>query len=202
LQRSRKRVPLSSSETQRERLRRRFCPAHVRLLFVGESPPASGRFFYQGDSGLYRAIRNAFRVVDPSIVDADFLTVFQNSGCYLIDTCLEPVDRLDPQSRRAACLTGEASLGRTIGKLQPEAIATVVRSVRGNVERAASCAGWHGPLIDLPYPGRWRHHQEIFLAQVVPVIRACLRASAANASEPSRERFAAAHRRAQRPAAL
>jgi hypothetical protein len=31
----------------RERLRRHYPPARVRILFVGESPPASGRFFYQ-----------------------------------------------------------------------------------------------------------------------------------------------------------
>jgi hypothetical protein len=32
---------------QREILRRSFRPARVRVLFVGESPPASGRFFSQ-----------------------------------------------------------------------------------------------------------------------------------------------------------
>ena len=37
----------------REHLRRRYRPAHVDLLFIGEAPPASGRFFYQADSGLY-----------------------------------------------------------------------------------------------------------------------------------------------------
>lgn len=143
----------------------------MRLLFIGEAPPASGRFFYRGDSGLYRAIRNAFRAIYPSLTDADFLPVFQATGCYLIDACLQPIDQLDPPSRRAACLAGEQLLSRKIRKLQPRAIVTVVRSIRGNVERAASGAGWHGPLIDLPYPGRWFRHQEIFLAQLVPVLR-------------------------------
>jgi hypothetical protein len=44
----------------RERLRRRYRPDGVRILFVGEAPPASGRFFYQADSGLYRAVRDTF----------------------------------------------------------------------------------------------------------------------------------------------
>ena len=44
----------------REGLRNRYCPDSVRILFVGKSPPASGRFFYQADSGLYRAVREAF----------------------------------------------------------------------------------------------------------------------------------------------
>jgi len=161
----------AKAQLRRERLRRRYRPAHLRLLFIGESPPASGRFFYQRDSGLYRAIRNAFRAIDPSLTDADFLGSFQSAGCYLIDACLQPVDRLDPPSRRAACVAGEPLLCRTIAKLQPEAIVTVVRSIRGNVERAACCAGWHGPLMDLPYPGRWFHHQEMFLAKLVPALR-------------------------------
>jgi hypothetical protein len=163
-----------NAEVRRERLRRRYRPAHLRLLFIGEAPPASGRFFYHGDSGLYRATRNAFRAVHPSMTDADFLPVFQATGCYLIDACLQPIDQLDPASRRAACLAGERFLSRTIDKLQPPAIVTVVRSIRGNVERAAAGAEWHGPLIDLPYPGRWFRHQEIFLAKLVPVLRAHL----------------------------
>ena len=56
-------------QASRERLRRQYRPEHIRLLFIGESPPASGRFFYRRDSGLYRAIRDTFRMIDPSITD-------------------------------------------------------------------------------------------------------------------------------------
>ena len=164
----------TAAQVRRERLRRRYRPDHAQLLFIGEAPPASGRFFYQRDSGLYRATRDAFRAIDPAITDANFLPVFQAAGCYLMDACLQPVDQLDPASRRDACLAGERLLSRRIGGLQPQAIVTVVRSIRGNVERAASGAGWHGTLIDLPYPGRWLSHQRIFLAQLVPVLRARL----------------------------
>jgi hypothetical protein len=106
----------------------------LRLLFIGEAPPASGRFFYQRDSGLYRAIRDSFRAVDPSVTDAGFLHLFQNACCYLIDVCARPVDRLDPAARRAACLASEPRLCRAIRKLQPRAIVTVVRAIRGNGE--------------------------------------------------------------------
>ena len=41
------------------------------MLFVGESP-ASGRFFYRADSGLYRAIRQTFLSAFPDLKDADF----------------------------------------------------------------------------------------------------------------------------------
>lgn len=114
---------------RRESLRRSFRPACVRLLFVGESRPISGKFFYQRDSGLYRAMRDVFRAVDPLINDENFLTVFRSSGCYLIDLCPDPLDHLDLKSRRAACVASEAVLARAIVRLQPNRIATVVRSI-------------------------------------------------------------------------
>src|SRR5215467_4892872 len=46
------------SSNARERLRKCYCPDRVQILFVGESPPASGRFFYQAD---YRAYHNVLR---------------------------------------------------------------------------------------------------------------------------------------------
>src|SRR4051794_11158721 len=137
---------------ERERFRRRFQPACVRLLFIGESPPASGRFFYRGDSGLYRAMLSAFERMDPSINDSNFLDVFRSSGCFLADLCGYPVDDLDRESRKAACLSSERSLSRTILRLQPVLIVTVVRSIESNVRRSAAAAGWSGPFLHLPYP--------------------------------------------------
>ena len=158
-------------ESKRERLRRRYRPPVVRLLFIGESPPASGRFFYQRDSGLYRAIRDAFHAIDPSITDEGFLTVFQNTGCYLIDTCTDPVDHMDAESRRAACLASEPSLSRRIGRLQPASIVTLLRSIRSNVGRAVVEAGWQGPILEVPYPGRWACHRKIFVQVLTPQLR-------------------------------
>lgn len=155
----------------RERLRRQYRPAHVRLLFIGESPPASGRFFYRRDSGLYRAIRDAFQIIDPSLTDETFLDIFQRRGCYLIDACAAPVDHLDASSRRAACLAGEPALTRRIRDLEPAAIVTLLRSIRDNVERAASRAGWSGQILHLPYPGRWASHRRIFHEGLVPQLQ-------------------------------
>jgi len=157
-----------SPASERERLRRRYRPARIRLLFIGESPPASGRFFYRQDSGLYRAIRDTFRMVDPSITNDTFLEIFQNSGCYLIDACAVPVDHLDARSRHAACLAREPALTRTIRQLEPAAIVTLLKSIRDNVRRAAAQSGWRGPILELPYPGRWASHRKIFLERLVP----------------------------------
>jgi len=161
-----------SEDSARERLRRRYRPAEVRLLFIGESPPASGRFFYQGDSGLYRAMRDAFLAADPLLTRDRFLAAFRESGCYLIDTCIDPVDHLDARSRRAACLAAEPSLARQIRSLQPASIVTLLRSIRDNVRRAAEDAGWRGPILEVPYPGRWASHRKIFLEALAPQVEA------------------------------
>jgi len=161
-----------SARAVRERLRRRYRPGRVRLLFIGESPPASGRFFYRCDSGLYRALLGAFREWRPSIGDGEFLEVFRSAGCYLIDLCPFPVDQLEPHARRAACRDAELLLSRQIRGLRPELVATVVQSIRGNVTRALAGAGWHGRVLDLPYPGRWSRFRDTFVMRLVPELRA------------------------------
>jgi len=163
-----------SRRRAQERLRRRYCPETVTALFVGESPPASGRFFYQQDSGLYRAVFAAFQSVDPSIDGVSFLSVFGGAGCYLVDLCADPVDRLDNASRRAACVAGEVSLAVTISRLKPRTIISVVRSIEENVSRAASRACWSGEFLRLPYPGRWTRARAAFCDGLAPSVHALL----------------------------
>jgi len=116
-------------------------------------------------------MRDAFRIVDSSIDDDNFLAMFKASGCYLIDLCREPVDQLDSKSRRIVCGAGERLLSRRIVQLRPPVIATLLRSIEGNVARAILQAGWSGPLIHLPYPGRWSRHRAIFVETLAPTIR-------------------------------
>jgi hypothetical protein len=160
---------------ENEELRLRFRPERVRLLFVGESPPASGRFFYRGDSGLYRAARDLFHEVDLSFEEEDFLSRFQGLGCYLIDLCGVPVDRLDAKSRRELCRSSEEPLGDAIRWFRPERIVSLVRSIERNVVRAASRAGWEGAIVSVPYPGRWARHRERFVEVLQPVVAGLLR---------------------------
>jgi hypothetical protein len=168
-------LPTHKSQSAKERLRRRFRPAWERLLFVGEAPPASGRFFYQADSGLYRAMRDAFITAFPDLSDANFLQSFQTLGCYLVDLCEKPVDRLNRQQRRKICEEGEIRLSRMLRQLQPEIVVTVVRSITANVRRAEAQANWDGTRLELLYPGRWNHHRIAFEKSLVPFLRKHLR---------------------------
>jgi hypothetical protein len=66
------------------------------VLFVGESPPAGGAFFYRANSKLYDATREAFETATPALRrEDDVLAAFQRLGCYLDDLCLAPVNHVD-----------------------------------------------------------------------------------------------------------
>jgi len=158
----------------RERLRRRYRPDRVRILFVGEAPPASGRFFYQADSGLYQAVRDTFISAFPHLEKAHFLESFRALGCYLVDLCGQPVDRMDRKRRERVCFAGEASLSRTLRQLRPKIVVVVVRSIGRSVRRAEDQAKWSGLHVELPYPGRWVHHRAEFCQELVPLLRKSL----------------------------
>jgi hypothetical protein len=159
---------------EREQLRERYRPRHVRILFVGEAPPASGRFFYQGDSGLYRAIRYAFEKALPRVHDRGFLEAFQGLGCYLVDLCGRPVDRLGRAGRTRVCAAGEARLSKIVRELRPEITVTLLKSIQKHVERVLAEAKWSGIHVVLPYPGRWHQHREEFTRRLVPILRRTL----------------------------
>src|SRR6516165_9290424 len=160
--------------TARERLRNHYRSDRVRILFVGESPPASGRFFYQADSGLCYAVRETFVQAFPSLKNVEFLYSFCALGCYLVDLCGEPVDDMTSDARRQACSKGETHLAQEIRALRPQTVVTVVRSVRANVKRALERAGWSGRNLELPYPGRWHRHRAKFRRLLVPFLRETL----------------------------
>ena len=158
-------------QLDRERIRAQFLPSPVHLLFVGEAPPASGRFFYRQDSGLFRAVREVFMEYIPAINEANFLVHFQGLGCYLVDLCGKPVDQLEPRERQQARKTSEWRLAAVLRELQPAILVSVVRSIEPNVAAAKELANWSGPHVALPYPGRWRRYREIFQRELLTLLR-------------------------------
>jgi len=144
-------------------LRARYRPSNVRVLFVGESPPAGGTFFYAGNSKLYFATRAAFQAAVPDIVSEPFLESFCELGCFLDDLCLAPVnhlkltDRGQKRERLRLRFDGEAALAARMRDHAPEAVVLVMSGIQGNVRRAAADAGVHAPFVVLPFPGRPEH---------------------------------------------
>ena len=81
-----------------ELIRARYRPPRVMVLFVGESAPASGKFFYGDENSFAGHIR---RAIWPDIVDHhDFLDRFRSCGWFLDD--LVPTRR----QRETSCAGG------------------------------------------------------------------------------------------------
>ena len=82
-------------------LRRVFEPESIKLVIIAESPPASGRYFYNpaGDTSepLFSALMQQL-CVSP-INKENGLREFQRKGWFLIDATYEPVNTLTSSGR-------------------------------------------------------------------------------------------------------
>ena len=156
---------MRSAQLETEVLRQQFRPKRVSVLFVGESPPAGGTFFYRANSLLYEATREAFNAAVPDLVrDGGFLDRFRDLGCYLDDLCLQPVNHLkldNPLARKKRLQLreeGEVALATRMRDYSPRAIVVTMLGITENVGRAALSAGLDGsPRTALPFPGRKAH---------------------------------------------
>jgi hypothetical protein len=89
--------PLIDSEQEKTRLK--YKPKNIRFLFVGESMPAGGTFFYFENSNLYKYTKEAF-LQNFDWPEKDFLKLFKSNRFYLDDLCQEPINYLDETKKR------------------------------------------------------------------------------------------------------
>src|SRR5690606_16628171 len=127
-------------------LRERYRPSRLSLLFVGESPPIGGTFFYAGNSNLFNYTQQAFAQAIGTTVGHGraFLDYFRRVGCYLEGLGVEPVNQLRGAPRRAMHRDGILPLSKRLSTWQdaPHAVLVVGKSVGGSVAVAADAAGW------------------------------------------------------------
>src|SRR5690242_19723225 len=94
-----------------EALRLKYRPPVAYTLFVGESAPASGRFFYHGNTLFTRYMQNAFDAAYGHSTDVPFLMRFKSFGWYLDDLVLTPVnDVKDRKDRKGRCFAAREGL--------------------------------------------------------------------------------------------
>ncbi len=151
--------PVEAAVSSQERLRRRYRPDDMVVLLVGESAPAGGTFFYQGDSTLFTATREAFeRAFGSMPVGEGFLGRFREMGFWLYDLADEPVNRRPGRPRKYTVSQGVTRLSRLVEDADPDFVIAVKTSLEGPVRRAASLAGFPAHrLLILPFPlYQWR----------------------------------------------
>jgi glycine C-acetyltransferase len=140
-----------------EELRRKFRPGRIATLFVGESPPHNGTFFYKKNSILYREMRKAFNGTN------SFLDDFKAKGFFLDDLVLEPINQIkDKKERNRGRRERIRSLAERLREYQPSAIVTVMRAIEPMVHDAVIQAGFEGIAFhNVPFPVR-RANQNAF----------------------------------------
>jgi hypothetical protein len=82
-------------------LRRQFEPTTVTLVIVAESPPASGKYFYDPDGEVSESLFNALMKqlgIQPK-TKFEGLREFQKRGWVLVDATYEPVNARDKPGR-------------------------------------------------------------------------------------------------------
>jgi len=125
-----------------ERRRLKYRPSIIRLLFIGESPPANGTFFYKADSNLYRYTRMAFMQAFGDTVGSsdDFLDTFQSLGCFLDDLCPTPLNRLNKHEREHYRERSVSDLAVRIASASPQEVIVVMKAIVPAVSKAVSLA--------------------------------------------------------------
>jgi hypothetical protein len=134
-----------------EKLRKSFYPDCITTLFVGESAPASGRFFYSGNSSLFRAMKRAFGDRE------SFLEDFKRSGFYLDDLVLMPVNKLESRERSRRRQEAVPELAKRLAEYKPKAVVVVMRAILPKVRQAMQIAGMSYEPFCVPHPafGNW-----------------------------------------------
>jgi hypothetical protein len=150
-----------------EAVRARYRPERITTLFVGESAPHSGKFFYIGDTAMLRYMR---RAVERALGEGDdFLETFKAYGWYLDDLVLTPVNKLAKSERKAKCLGARNSLADRIAEYKPEAIVSVLLFIKPFVDEAARIAGSDAPRYAVPFPGMGQQARfQAAMASLIP----------------------------------
>jgi hypothetical protein len=138
-----------------ENLRCRFRPEWITTLFVGESPPQGGTFFYKGDSLLYRQMKGSRK--EFWVDGTDFLQKFKDMGFFLDDLVLFPINKKEEKERERLRWEGVESLAQRMDQSQPRAIMVVMCASEPMVRRAANRAELDIPIYVTAFPSRPEH---------------------------------------------
>jgi hypothetical protein len=112
-------------------VRAHYRPKPILTLFVGESAPNSGKFFYYGNTALTGYMNKAIEAAGLGGGD-DFLERFKAYGWYLDDLVSTPVDHLKGarrKTRRKKCRDAQNSLAARIKNYQPRAIVSLLLGI-------------------------------------------------------------------------
>jgi hypothetical protein len=153
-----------------EGLRQKYKPDDVRVLLVGESPPANGTFFYDR-SLMTTYTKNAFETATgksfPSNIE--FFEYMKNSGFYLEDVSHVPVNEFVHQERETKLVEESERFAERVAEMNLEAVVVVLKKIEKIVRSSLKKVGCDAEFYVLPFPGNG--HQTKYQAQLIPIVR-------------------------------
>jgi hypothetical protein len=146
--------------------RDKWKPEKVTVLFIAESPPASGAYFYfpvtTGRDSLFNTTMKALgiypeRKAMPKGLDKKgMLAEFQARGFFLIDVCYAPINKLPPKEKKRAIAKEIPALMQKVRELNPEGVIIIKKGLFEPVKTALEYAGLGGKILNkeaILFPG-------------------------------------------------
>jgi hypothetical protein len=175
-------VPIKPSVDSFRAARDQYRPNKVKLLWIAESPPTSGSYFYfptaNGKDHLFRETMRAVdiwpskEVMKKGVDKRPLLQSFRSKGFFLIDTCSHPVDKLPDRQRKRAIMDGTSNLVQMVSELNPNAIIIVKSNIYEPVKHALDSGGFDGKILNrkpLPFPSHGR--QQSYRKRINDILR-------------------------------
>ena len=159
-------------ESEQEKTRLEYQPKKIRFLFIGESMPAGGTFFYFENSNLYRYTKEVF-LQNFDWPEKDFLKFFKSNGFYLDDLCLEPIDDFDDTKKRKARKAYEQNLTERLKLYNPKVIISTPMSIGKNITAAMKKSGLTINNYSLPFPAQG--NQRRYAIELSEIIKKVIR---------------------------
>jgi len=152
--------PQTMSKSDYVKLRGRFTPSNPKIIFVLESPPASGLYFYNPDGKtsepLFKAIMKDVLEIAPESKEVG-LAEFAARGYLLIDATYKPVNDLDDREADAIIASDFPELVEDLGNhAGPESgIVLVKANVFALLASKLQDTGFNvlNKGISIPFPG-------------------------------------------------
>jgi len=155
-----------------ESLRESHKPEKIKILFVGESAPASGAFFYDGKKHSFTTnIRKTFEIaLNVTFEDnKEFLDYFKDAQCYLDDLSLEPVNHLSLQERRVKLQESIVPFSKRLKGVRPDVLVIIKKDIEQYVRSAVELSCISPKVIPTYFPGVGHLHK--FREDVIPILQ-------------------------------
>lgn len=151
--------------------RRKYLPKELKLIFIAESPPISGNYFYDSNGKISEQL---FRAMIIDIIGektsskAEGLSKFQEAGYLLVDAVYKPVNKeLTEKKRNNIIIEGYPDLLTDLSNLSPGKDvplllikANICRLLEPKLVDDGFTVLNHGAIIPFPGSGQQKNFKE------------------------------------------